>query len=89
MTGKSLPKSRLLVVINSVANSGDNNDSEQKNRCNPDLSDKSGMLCDFFKKFLYNMPSHCMSDVNFCILRDIIQFDMRLMQLDRTCCTFD
>lgn len=88
-TGKSLPKSSLLIMINSVANSGDNNDSEQKNRCYPDLADKSGMLCDFFKKFLYNMPGHCMPNVNFYILREIIQFDMRLMQLNRTCCTVD
>ena len=65
VTCKILPKSRLLIVINSIADSGDNNDSEQKNRCYPDLPNKSGVLCDFFEKFLYNMPSHLISIENF------------------------
>ena len=51
-------ESSLFVVINCVANSSNDDDSEEEYRRDPDFSDEGGVFCNFFEQFLYDMPSH-------------------------------
>ena len=48
-TNRALPKCSLFVMINSITNSSDDDDSKQKNRRYPNFSNKCRMLRDFLQ----------------------------------------